>query len=752
MTLHENVVACIACNLRNGCHRVVHGVGPHSSGGVMLVGEAPGVEEDLQGEPFVGGSGRLLTALLFANGFFRKQFYITNVVKCRPPGNRKPEPDEIATCKRWLVEEIRLFRPRLIVALGDTASLTLTGLPISHVGGVYPARREFGSLPTLICYHPAYVMRNRPLIPILGFDLCKIREPVTSYPPIYTSLARPIEFEVGAQQALGWVSVDIETHGSMSAPKDALNPFKAGLLGIGICTHPGRAFSLPYDEFSRSTIARFLASDTPKVFQNASFDLAVLTSLGFEVRNVIWDTMVAAHVLYSSAPADLDFLRARYTNIPPYKIVYKGSKRGGVEGMTRERLGEYNCYDVDVTLQTALAQQKSCNDKTEKLVRQGVQLTEIAVEMRLRGVQVDTKELGKFARSLAPEVARSRAEFENCYEVNPLSPKQLSKLLFETLKCPIPAIAKKGKTAHISVDEAVLNDLSKRRLSANAQDCIDKLLKVRESSQLYSTFIKGIAQRLHKQPSNIYTIHPEWKPTGAESGRWSCKNPNLQNAPKTFRSMFCARRGHKFVVGDYSQLEFRVALTLANDHETLRQSDGGLDIHEKTRLAMLEIVPTATRLLAKKVVFGTLYGLQPTTLARTLDIKKAEAEALQKVAITSFPSLVELKRQMLESFKNKHYAESFLGRKRYCETETQALNHPIQGTAIDITNSAMIQLRKAYGPIIVLQVHDEIVVEVPEHGDFSTSILQTIMEGSLPDLYPRFPASVWEAKTWGKED
>lgn len=750
MTLYESIIACSACELRNGCRRVVPGVGPYSCDGVMLVGEAPGSEEDIQGEPFVGGSGRLLTALLSANGLSRKLCYITNVVKCRPPGNRKPEPSEIDTCKQWLIEEVRLLRPKVIVALGDTASQTLTGLPISHVGGTYPSKEEFGSIPTLICYHPAYVMRNRSLIPILGFDLTKIREPVVEYPRNYNPLATSVEFEIAARQASNWVSVDIETHGSMSAPKDALNPFKAGLLGIGICTEPGFALSIPYDDSSKLVIADFLASDVPKVFQNASFDLAVLTTLGFKVKNVVWDTMVAAHVLYSSAPADLDFLRARYTNIPPYKVAYKGKKRGGVEGMTRERLGEYNCYDVDVTLQTAFAQNNSCDPKTTKLIEQGVKLTKIAVEMRLRGIQVDTKMLGKFARQLAPEVAQGRAEFESCYEVNPLSPKQLSKLLFETLKCPIPAIAKKGKTDHISVDEAVLSDLSKRKLSTGAQACIDKLLKVRESSQLYSTFIKGIAQRLHRQPSGIYTIHPEWKPTGAESGRWSCKNPNLQNPPKIFRSMFRAREGYKFVIGDYSQLEFRVALALVSDYETLRKMEGGLGIHEETRLAMLEVLPTVSILMAKGVVFGTLYGLSPVTLARDLGIKKIEAEALQRIAITRFPSLVESKQQTLEFFRKNHYVESFSGRQRYCDRETQALNHPVQGTAIDITNSAMIQLRETYGPIIVLQVHDEIVIEVPKSGNISTDSLQTIMECALPDLYPRFPAKVWEADTWGE--
>ena len=749
MSLFEDIISCSACSLRSGCHKVVPGTGSRSSNNIMLVGEAPGLEEDVQGQPFVGGSGRLLTALLSANGLSRKLCYITNVVKCRPPGNRKPEPNEIETCKQWLIEEVRLLRPRLIVALGDTASQTLTGLPISHVGGMYPSKEEFGSTLTLICYHPAYVIRNRSLIPILGFDLTKIRDTVVKYPQHYNPLATSIEFELSARLAKDWVSVDIETHGSASAPKDALDPFKAGLLGIGICTQPGLALSLPYDDFSKSVIADFLASDIPKVFQNASFDLAVLTTLGFEVNNIVWDTMVAAHVLYSSAPADLDFLRARYTNIPPYKIAYKGSKRGGVEGMTRERLGEYNCYDVDVTLQTAFAQRGSCDDKTTKLIKQGVKLTEIAVEMRLQGIQVDTNILGEFARQLAPKVAQSRAEFESCYEVNPLSPKQLSKLLFETLKCPIPAIAKKGKTDHISVDEAVLSDLSKRKLTTGAQACIDKLLKVRESSQLYSTFIKGIAQRLHRQPSGIYTIHPEWKPTGAESGRWSCKNPNLQNPPKTFRSMFRAREGYKFIIGDYSQLEFRVALALARDYETLRKMEGGLEVHEETRLAMLEVLPSATRLMAKSVVFGTLYGLAPTTMARDLGIKKIEAEALQRIAVTRFPSLVEFKQQTLEFFRKNRYVESFSGRKRYCDRETQALNHPVQGTAIDITNSAMIQLRETYGPIILLQVHDEIVVEVPEHGDFSSATLQRIMERARPHFYPRFAAVLLEGIIWG---
>lgn len=160
--------ACTRCpHLARSRTQVVFGVGNRSAD-LMFVGEAPGADEDLQGEPFVGRAGQLLTKIIEAMGLTRDDIYIGNVLKCRPDmppgesGNRKPRPEEMATCLPWLSAQIRLVKPRAIVALGATAAeglLCETGLMRDLRGKWF----EHESIPVLVTYHPAYLLRNQSL-------------------------------------------------------------------------------------------------------------------------------------------------------------------------------------------------------------------------------------------------------------------------------------------------------------------------------------------------------------------------------------------------------------------------------------------------------------------------------------------------------------------------------------------------------------------------------------------------------------
>jgi uracil-DNA glycosylase family 4 len=149
---------CTACRLQHGRTHVVFGVGnPHAE--LMFAGEAPGRDEDLQGEPFVGRAGQLLTRIIEAIGMKRQDVYIANVIKCRPPNNRNPEADEIAHCEPYLIRQIALVQPRLIVALGTFAAQTLlkTKLPISQLRGRFHTYQGVKLMPT---FHPAFLLRN----------------------------------------------------------------------------------------------------------------------------------------------------------------------------------------------------------------------------------------------------------------------------------------------------------------------------------------------------------------------------------------------------------------------------------------------------------------------------------------------------------------------------------------------------------------------------------------------------------------
>ena len=150
---------CSRCKLHTlGRKRIVFGVG-NPNADLMFVGEAPGADEDIQGEPFVGRAGQLLTKIIEAIDLKREDVYIANVIKCRPPGNRNPEPDEVERCEPFLFRQIDTIKPKVIVALGKFAaqSLLKTTEPITRIRGREYKYRDSILMPT---YHPAYLLRN----------------------------------------------------------------------------------------------------------------------------------------------------------------------------------------------------------------------------------------------------------------------------------------------------------------------------------------------------------------------------------------------------------------------------------------------------------------------------------------------------------------------------------------------------------------------------------------------------------------
>ncbi len=149
---------CQRCKLAKGRRHIVFGVG-NPEAHLMFVGEGPGADEDAQGEPFVGAAGQLLTKMIQAMHLDRESVYICNVIKCRPPGNRNPEPDEVAACEPFLRKQIAVVQPRVIVALGKFAAHLLTGehTPITRLRGNL---KHYQGIPVMPTYHPAFLLRD----------------------------------------------------------------------------------------------------------------------------------------------------------------------------------------------------------------------------------------------------------------------------------------------------------------------------------------------------------------------------------------------------------------------------------------------------------------------------------------------------------------------------------------------------------------------------------------------------------------
>lgn len=172
--LRASVSGCTACPLAATRNRTVFGVGDEDADW-LFVGEGPGAEEDARGEPFVGQAGKLLDSMLAAVNLRRGDgVYIANVVKCRPPGNRNPEPFEAEQCEPYLRRQIELIRPRLIVALGRVAALNLLKKNVT-LGSLRGQVHEYGGIPLIVTYHPAYLLRNLPDKAKAWADLCFAR-------------------------------------------------------------------------------------------------------------------------------------------------------------------------------------------------------------------------------------------------------------------------------------------------------------------------------------------------------------------------------------------------------------------------------------------------------------------------------------------------------------------------------------------------------------------------------------------------
>ncbi len=172
--LERRVAGCTLCPLHRGRTQTVFGVGDRSASW-MLIGEAPGAEEDRRGEPFVGRAGKLLDEMLRAVGLGRERVYIANIVKCRPPENRNPADEEAAACRSYLERQIELVRPDIILAVGKVAAHNLlhSDAPVGRLRG---RRHQYGDIPLVVTYHPAYLLRSPSQKRLVWDDLCLARD------------------------------------------------------------------------------------------------------------------------------------------------------------------------------------------------------------------------------------------------------------------------------------------------------------------------------------------------------------------------------------------------------------------------------------------------------------------------------------------------------------------------------------------------------------------------------------------------
>ena len=511
---------------------------------------------------------------------------------------------------------------------------------------------------------------------------------------------------------------------------------------------------LPLETVINALKAPLTDPNIPKYAHNGKYDLIVLRRYGLDVTPIRFDTMIAE---WLSDPAsrnkglkNLAFVRLGIEMTPIEDLIGSGRNQITIDRVPIERVAPYAAADAAVTFHLVGVLRPELETKRLLKLYDDLEMPLIPVlaDMEMAGVLLDTGFLRQMSDELAAQLAAIESEIYalsggyGSFNIN--SPKQLNDVLFGKLQLPAAGIR---KTTHgFSTSADVLEDLR------GEHPIVDHILEHRELTKLKGTYVDALPALVHPQTGRLHT---SFNQTGTVTGRLSSDNPNLQNIPirteqgRQIRKAFVAPEGYALLSVDYSQVELRVLAHFSQDPTLLEAFRQGQDIHQTTAAAVygipLDQVTYEQRRFAKSVNFGLLYGMGAFRLARDSELTLSQAEQFIDTYFRQFPRVRDYLEETKRRAAQQGYLETLLGRRRYFpelrqdgkgrtsavarqRAERQAINMPIQGTAADIMKLAMIhvhrRLREAgYRARILLQVHDELVLEVAEEDLPATAAL-----------------------------
>lgn len=530
---------------------------------------------------------------------------------------------------------------------------------------------------------------------------------------------------------------------------DSLDIFTARIVGVSFAVVSGEAAYLPlahrYDgapeQLDRDQVLAALRpwledESRPKILQNAKFDRHVLANHDINLRGIAFDTMLESYVLDSTASRhDMDSLAAKYlsrTTMTFEEVAGKGAKALTFDLVPLAQAGPYAAEDADVTLQlhktlwARIVQEGRLRQVYEEIERP---LIPVLCAMERAGVLIDRQQLAEQGAVIG---ARIEAVEQQAIEVagrpfNLGSTKQLKELLFDELKLPVVKKTPKGEP---STDEETLSELADRHpLPA-------LILDYRGLTKLKTTYIDRLPEEIHPETGRV---HSAFHQAVTATGRLSSSNPNLQNIPirseegRRIRLSFVAAPGKMLIAADYSQIELRIMAHLSEDKRLVAAFAQGEDIHRATAAEVFGLEEAAVsdnqRRAAKAINFGLIYGMSAFGLAKQLDVGRTEAQDYIDRYFARYPGVADYMERMRQLARRQGYVETLFGRRLYLPeihsrngqrrqyAERTAINAPMQGTAADIIKRAMIRLHailvEPKKATLILQVHDELVFEVP---------------------------------------
>jgi DNA polymerase-1 len=719
----------------------------------MLVGEAPGAEEELQGVPFIGAAGKTLDMVLSQAGITRYECLVTNVARERPPANKISFFFEDKKCtipkpklKEWIQQlktEIEFNKPNVVVALGNTALWALTGeKKISEFRGyILPCSLAEG-FKVIATYHPMALNHEWKLLFPTVMDLRKAKRhsEFSTIPDDNRILIADISpakfidycYEVADDNNIDYISADIETL-QPGTHIDILGVAHSSDFGVSVRIINGRTPTMPErDEEKLWSAFNYLVQKKPVVMQNGAYDKGVLWyNNHIFIKNHFFDTLIAAHACWPECPRDLGFLASLCLDVAPWK------------GEAKDNRSLYNAGDVCNTHALVPVLQK----EMEKLgVRNTfdfeMSLIELSVMMQLQGMRIDKNKQQELKATATTNAAEAKLKLNTLVgkEINYNSPKQLQQLLYIDLGLPIQY--KKRKSVNdprvVSADAVALKKIS---IIEPDNPIFNMILEYKKWSKLKSSFLS-----IELSPED--TVHTSYNITGSSTdeegrksfGRWSSSKSiilpygsgNLQNIPAIARKMYGIEDDETMIQGDYVQAE-AVAVSYLTGNNRLKRmfkESYGLvgearkpyDIHRITASEMFGIpfanITDKQRKVGKTIRHASNYAAGPAVLAVRLGIKMKEAKQLMELYHRADPLLRVWYQRIQAELRESRTLTNLLGRKhRFLgrwgdDLFRSAYSFKPQSTVGDLLNTAMLDFYNKYGSQyrLLMQLHDAMYV------------------------------------------
>ncbi|MFC2045490.1 DNA polymerase I [Chloroflexota bacterium] len=582
----------------------------------------------------------------------------------------------------------------------------------------------------------------------------------TSYNTVNTATA--LDDLVSRLSSVESFAFDLET--------TSLNAISAQLVGISLSLAPGEAYYIPVGHVGWGTVEQLpmehvlarlkpvLESTTiAKIAHNGKYDMTVLAENGINVSNVTFDTMIAAHLLgeKSLGLKLLAFARLGIEMTPIETLIGSGIKQISMSQVDVNQAADYACADADMTIRLKELFEEDLHQQElwQLFSEVEIPLVPVLVSMERNGFTLDRELLREMSQKLGEQLIQLELNVYNSigHQFNINSPQQLSNVLFEELGLPKSRKTKGG----YSTGGSILDELR------GVHPIIEYIMDYRQLAKLKSTYIDALPALINPKTGRVHT---SFNQTRTATGRLSSSEPNLQNIPirgelaKQIRQAFIAPPGFTLLAGDYSQIDLRALAHLSQDESLLSAFHHDEDIHAATAARLFSLdtskVTSDMRRLAKTVNFGVIYGMSEYGLEQATELSREDAGKFITSYFASYPGV----KQYLDSTKRQARetgcVQTLLGRRRFIPeiaspnrqvreaAERMAINMPVQGTSADIIKVAMINLNKEMAEHrlkskMLLQVHDELIFEVPEDelatmSQLVPKIMSTALELSIP--------------------